>query len=151
MAGEVAWWVSAIIGAASAGSVKLAENFISWKFDKRRSTERQRDEDVLLVEKVVFEIRDLAKEYWASEGRDQSAEGAISGRLLFVGSTIDELLAANDQLLRNAQMALNRFDVACSGGQFGSANRQPEPSRSSAIESSAYTLIHHVSKGRRGL
>lgn len=152
MAGDIHWLTAILVGGASAGVVKAIELGVSFLFDKRRVREAQRDADAAIIEKVAFEVRDLALAYWATSGKDQKAEGAISGRLLFVGSTVEELLKpSSNEDLWDAQVALNRFDVACTGGDFGSVGREPNLGNSATIEHAAYNLVHLICKFRRRL
>jgi hypothetical protein len=145
------WILPIFIGAASAGVIKLIESFISHHFLGRTRREEQRDGDVEIISSMVFEVRDIAKSYWLTEGRDHSAESAITGRILYLGSAIEELLKENILALREAQIAINRFDQNCTSGKFQTSDRKEEPNRASSIESSAYFLKHTVIKNRRRL
>lgn len=145
----MAWWVSILIGACSAGGVKIVETLIENGFASHKRKSEQRDADVDAIRSVTFEVRDLAKAYWEKDGRDHAIEGAISGRLLFIGATIEELFNSHEAPLRKNHIAINAFDRACTDGSFATAGRRSEPWRAAGIESAAYTLVHSVQRGRR--
>jgi hypothetical protein len=144
----------ALIGAVAAITTSFGERFLGRFFDKREKLEALRDAEFGAIEKVVFEIRDLATGYWARPPEGDSsviAEGSIVKRLTFVSELLDSLFRDNLPLLRDIHVATNRFDTACTSGSFSSKNRAPEPGRCRDIEIAAYTLIHRSSLLRRKL
>lgn len=143
--------MSVMLGAVSAGAVKVTETVIASFFASRRRKSEQRDADVEAIRAVAFEVRDIAKCYWLKEGRDHDLEGAITGRLLFIGTTVEELFSSNLALRRQNEFTVNGFDKSCTGGNFATNNRAAEPGRANAIESSVYTLIHQIRRDCRRL
>jgi hypothetical protein len=149
--GEISWWLSAVIGAVSAGTIKVLESFIDNIFGSRKRVSEQRDADVDVIKVVTFEVRDLAIKYWCSSGKESSNEGAISGRLLFIGATIDELFKDHAETLAEARISMNSFDRACTDGNFATVKREAEYGRTATIESSAYVLVHQIQRLRRSI
>jgi hypothetical protein len=82
-------FLPAVVGALSALTVSAGERFINRLFNKTEKREAARDADVLMIERVAFEIRDLAKEYWQASERVPSDESSILGRLQFLSMTIE--------------------------------------------------------------
>lgn len=148
---DVPWLLSVIIGVFSAGGVKLVEQIITWSFDKSKNTNAQRDSDLAVFKAITFEVRDLASSYWAISGKNAEKEAAISGRLFFLGALIDSLFEKEEIIIRDCHVAMNRFDTACTGGNFGTHDRVHEPEKISKVEISAYTLVHTVERARRKL
>ncbi|UZD90332.1 hypothetical protein [Cognatishimia activa] len=144
-------FLSAAIGVAAALSVKGVEVLLARVFKRSDKLDSVRDADVTLLKQVVFEVRDLSKDYWCANGRDEQCEGALTGRLLFLGHVCDELFSKRLDSLRSVQVCLNRLDSACTSGQFGTNSRKSEPFRCSQIEKAAYTLAYEVAKQRRKL
>lgn len=123
-------------------------------FDKSLKREALRDADLQVLERVVFEVRDFATQYWAAESVGATAsivEGAIVGRLTFASALIQGLFEQKAELLRDMHIRINRFDTSCTSGNFGSRPRCPEPGRCRDIEIRAYELVHHANKLRREL
>ena len=132
-------------------SVKGAEVFLARYFHRADKMNEVRDRDAELIQQVVFEVRDLAKEYWCHSERNPEREGALTGRLMFLGRVCDGLFEQNGDHCRIMQVCINQFDKACTRGNFGSNVRSAEPDRCSDIEQAAYTLAYEVLKRRRKL
>lgn len=149
MAIEQSVWLPALIGAGAALGTNVGERVLARLFDGYARQEAQRDYDVELIEKVVFEIRDLATGYWCTAGQDQKLEGSIVGRLTFVASLIDGLYKSHLDELRTMQMHMNRFDQACTSDDFGSVDRASNAGMCRDIETTAYNLVHTAMSSRR--
>ncbi len=132
-------------------ATSAGERILTRYFGRAEKLEAARDEDVRMIEQIVFEIRDLAKSYWLESGRLQSIEGSMTGRIQFLSATIDEMYKGRLDSLRNLHVALNRFDGACTNGSFQTMDRLPEPNRCSDIELMAYNLVHAARSERRKL
>ena len=148
------YFLPALIGAIAAITTSFGERVLGRFFDKREKLESLRDAEFGALEKVVFEIRDLAINYWAQtpEGEESLiVEGSIVGRLTFISELLDSLFRDSLPLLREIHVVTNRFDTACTSGTFGSKGRAAEPGRCRDIEIAAYTLLHRSSTLRRKL
>jgi len=144
--------VPAVIGAAAALATSAGEKILSRYFDKSTKRELHRDEDLKVLERVTFEIRDLATAYWSAPvnvGSDDVVAGSIVGRLTFISALVDELFRDKLNLLREIHVAMNRFDVSCTDGEFGGKARVADPGRCRQIEITAYTLVHRANTLRR--
>jgi hypothetical protein len=145
---------AALVGAGSALGTKAAEGFVSRFFDRRAKLDQIRDDDLQVIERITFEIRDLATKYWLAhhdKTEESTSTSAIVGRVTFLSGLIDELFVSKMQLLREMQVALNRFDSACTSSDFGSNTRTLDPGRCREIEIAAYSLVHLARKQRRQL
>jgi|LUMS01.1.fsa_nt_gb hypothetical protein len=151
MTSEVPWWISIAIGASSAATVKIVEKFVAHFLERGERTNVRRDTDVDALDRVIFEVRDAAKDYWLLTGRHPNLEGAISGRVFFIGARCDELFDRNVKFKREIQVLVNRFDQACTSGLFSSNARVAEATRCAQIEIAAYTLYDGIVRNRRRL
>lgn len=142
---------SAIVGAVIALAVSAGERILNRIFSKKEKREASRDADVEMLERVTFEVRDLAKDYWQASGRLEKDESSILGRLQFLSLTIDVLFKDQMASLRTMHVAMNRFDRACTDGNFQSVDRLAEPHRCSVLELAAYSLVHMIKTERRKL
>lgn len=142
---------SALVAALTALAVAAGERQLNRFFSRSEKAEASRDADLAIIERVIFEVRDLAKEYWLREGRDAGLESSIVGRLQFLSLTIDVLYSPQIEGLRRMHMAINRFDTACTGGAFQTEARISEPNRCAALELAAYALSHAALVERRKL
>lgn len=124
---------------------------LSGLFEGAKRLEAQREADLKMVERVTFEVRDAAIEYWGGDGRLPKLEGAIVGRITFLSVLIDQLYAADTECLRAMHVAINRFDQACTGVKFQSISRVAEPARCTDVETTAYLLLHEALKHKRNL
>jgi len=146
--------VPALIGAAAALLTRTGERLIAKYFDRSTKRDAAYDADLAALERTTFEIRDLATGYWSSDplpDRDKVSEGAIVGRLSFVAEVSDELFKPKIDLLRDMQVAINRFDTSCTFGDFGSQSRKADAGRCRDIEINAYRLVRLAKAHRRKL
>lgn len=146
--------IPALVGALAALVTRTGERLIAQYFDRSAKRDATYDADLAALERVIFEIRDLATGYWSSEPmpeRDKVTEAAIVGRLSFVAEISDELFRQKLILLHDMQVAINKFDVSCTLGNFGSQSRQADAGRCRDIEVSAYRLVHRAKAYRRKL
>ena len=132
-------------------SVKGVEVFSARYFRRTDKVNEERDQDAELIQQVVFEVRDLAKDYWCHSERNPKCEGALVGRLFFLGKVCDELFEQKVDHRRKVRVCVNHFDEACTHGDFKSNVRIAEPNRCSDIEHAAYTLVYEVLKRCRKL
>lgn len=152
MAWEVA--IPALVGAGAALLTQAGERLIAKYFDRSVKRDAQRDADVVDIERVAFEVRDLAAAYWSLDpdpAKDKAAEGAIVGRLTFLTELSEELFGTRLQSLREMQVAVNRFDVSCTFDEFGVRSRMADPGKCREIEIAAYRLVHLAKSQRRKL
>lgn len=144
----------ALVGAVAALVTQAGEKLIAKFFDRSIKREARYDADIAAIERVIFEVRDLATAYWSDDPsvpRDKAIEGAIVGRLTFVAELAEELFKPKQQLLRDMHVVLNRFDVSCTSGNFGSNSREADAGRCRDIEIAAYRLVHSAQANRRKL
>lgn len=137
--------LSAAVGAISAIFTNAGEKFLSRFFDRAAKRETQKESDLAILERVIFEVRDLSVSYWSALEANQippSTTGSIVGRLSFIAELSDSIFSSNILLLREMHTAINAFDLACTSGSFGSQKRAAEPERCRDIEIKAYSLFH---------
>jgi hypothetical protein len=152
MAWEVA--LPALVGAGVALLTQAGDRLLARLFDRSVLRDAQRSDDLAAIERVTFEVRDLAADYWSKDPdqpRDKVAEGAIVGRLTFLTELSEELFRSRVLSLREMQMAVNRFDVTCTSGDFGSHIRTADSGKCRDIEIAAYRLVHTAKSQRRKL
>lgn len=133
---------------------KTIEFVISGNLRVRKHKELRRDFDLAKIEKVTYQIRDLAIEY--------RREGISQDKMFEIGHSITARLDFLDQLLfrlfefdesmRNATFdSYIKFSNACTGNDFLSKNSQKIPQLSKIIESNAYKLVDLTMRLRRNL
>lgn len=141
----------AAVGAGSALLTQFGERLVGRFFERRARQEQLRDADLIELEKAIFEVRDLATSYWPFPSGNPMLEGAIVGRMTFLSELAEELFASKSELLWNLQVAINAFDTACTGGEFGSPGRAADPGRCRDVEITAYRLVRLAKESRRKL
>ena len=144
------------VAAASLGAFLslYAKELLGYLSNRARSIETRRDLDLDLLEEVVFELRDLARDYWSQpdvDGDKKPTGAAITGRLFFIGQLADRLFQEDDSLKESVKEKVNRFDNSISNGNFDVTNRNSDPERITGIEIDAYTLAHEAVVSRRKL
>ena len=146
--------IPALVGAGAALLTKAGDRLVARFFDRSVRRDAQRDDDLASIERVAFEVRDLAADYWSKDPeqpRDKVVEGAIVGRITFLTELSEELFRPRLESLREIQMAVNRFDVSCTFGDFGSHRRTADSGKCRDIEIAAYRLVHTAKAQRRKL
>ncbi|MFT4148603.1 MAG: hypothetical protein QM656_00275 [Paracoccaceae bacterium] len=146
--------IPALVGAGAALLTRAGERLLAKFFDRSVKRDAQQDADLAAIERVVFEVRDLATSYWSKDpdpSRDKVTEGAIVGRLTFLTELSDELFRARQKSQRAMQVAVNRYDVSCTFGDFGSHSRRADSGKCRDIEIAAYRLVHLAKAERRRL
>jgi hypothetical protein len=109
---------------------------------------------LVALERVIFEIRDLAAAYWSRDSDlpgDKVVEAAIVGRMTFLTELAGEFFLPKLTILREIHIVINRFDVSCTFGDFGSGGRKSDSGKCRDIEISAYRLLHLANSSRRKL
>jgi len=152
MSWEIA--IPALVGAAAALLTRAGERLLARFFDRSVKREIQRDSDLAAIERVAFEIRDLATRYWSDDPNhslDKVSEGAIVGRITFLTELSDELFSVSVNSQREMHIAVNRFDVSCTFGDFGSSSRTSDTGKCRDIEIAAYRLVRLAKALRRKL
>lgn len=145
---------AAFIGSATALTANSLRHFFGRFVYRAKRKEEQRNSDLIRIEAVVFEIRDIAVMYWDQSGAaDKQAvrAGAIVGRLTFIFSLIDELFSEQEYYRKRVNVAATKFHEACTSGEFQVRARSSDPERSRSIETEAYALVHLTAKLRRQL
>ena len=135
----------ALVGAMAALAVDSLKAIVFRFFQKRDQKLAQRRVDFENLRDVILETRDLATRYWQDPGNmpDQKArQASIIGRLTYVAKVQSHIFANDMCASCIVGRALKDFHEACSGADFGSANRAASPERCSDIEISAYTFVH---------
>ncbi|MBC6438635.1 MAG: hypothetical protein GDA52_11025 [Rhodobacteraceae bacterium] len=138
--------MAAVIGAGAALVVKGADAVLARLFryyDKRADNI---DADLALAHRVIFEVRDLANDYWCQDRRDEKTEAALTGRLMFLGMVCEGLFKHKPVHHQAIKGQVNRLDEACTGGDFATNPRRAAPRRCSDIEIAAYRLAYESGK-----
>ncbi|WP_037405030.1 hypothetical protein [Shinella sp. DD12] len=144
----------ALVGAGVALLTSAGERLIARFFDHSTQREARYDADLAAIERVTFEVRDLATAYWSHDAempRDKITEGAIVGRLTFVAELAEALFKPKQKLLWEMDIFINRLDVSCTFDNFGGQSRKADAGRIREIEIAAYRLAHAALVNRRKL
>ena len=131
-----------------------AKKLLGHLSSRARSIEATRDLDLDRLEEVVYELRDLARDYWSQpdvDGDKKPTGAAITGRLFYIGQLADRLFQEDDSLKEFVKEKVNSFDNSISNVNFDVTNRNSDPERITGIEIDAYTSAHEAVVSRRKL
>lgn len=147
-------WIALLLAVGGYLATKFVENLIYYFRSGTAIIESRRDSDILYIEILIFEIRDLACEYWcmsSSNPEKVKISASITGRLTFLASRIE--LSFGSQLSGTDPITptLSLFHVACTGNEFHVGSREPDPTRCVDIERYAYAVAHLINVKRRNL
>ena len=147
-------WIALLLGALGYLAAKFLDNMT---FHLRSGTaiiEARRDLDLEIIEIVIFEIRDLACDYWCSprSGVEQMRRSAsINGRFTFLASRIAQLFESHSPDRNSIQSTLDIFCESCTGDEFDEVSQESKPEKCVDIELYAYALSNMITEKRRKL
>jgi len=136
--------IPALVGAVASIVINVVGQGVSASIKKSDEVRARKLDDLEFFERTVFELRDMAKDYWSSDDDEALVAAAIVGRLTF----ISDFAALNDYFPAGVVDLVNALDETCTSGQFQSTGRVAEPFRATEIEQAAYRLVHAARRAR---
>lgn len=148
------FWLTVLGAGLGALATSVFKELFGFYVNKSSQVESDRDEDRDAIVTAVFEVRDLASEYWTTAdtaGDTTATAGAITGRITQIAILIDDLFAEDKDLSKAVTLDLNRFDSCITRGDFQVLDRPSESQRVAEIEDTAYRLTESAKRCRRKL
>lgn len=117
--------------------------FVDRKFDKRDTSKANKEVLCETAIEAVEKLMEDGSQYWTNQSNENSKaiEVWVLGRLSYVTGAIPELFGTDEKILRECQVALNKFDTALTGGDFQGANKQPDQNRATDVMKDGFELI----------